>query len=230
MGTVRAGASLAVMATAFLLAPGTASATTSCTYTGAPLDLVQVALQGGDQLKLRTSGTAIVVNNGSNDLTCSGGNPTLSNTKTISVASQTGGTPNIAEIDGPGRFGDAGIETFVNLHDVAGSALFVVATAASGESIHYGSNGIGASNSGGDRACGGHPERRAASGVLRRSRPRRHRCPGRAPNQRAAHGSCSRAGRCRDKQPRRRRRRRQHQRRRRQRQHLRLSIPAPPRT
>ena len=152
MGTVRAGASLAVMATAFLLAPATASATTSCTYTGAPFDLVQVALQGGDQLKLRTSGTAIVVNNGSNDLTCSGGNPTLSNTKTISVASQTGGTPNIAEIDGPGRFGDAGIETFVNLHDVAGSALFVVATAASGESIHYGSNGIGASNSGGDPA------------------------------------------------------------------------------
>ena len=152
MGTVRAGASLAVMATAFLLAPATASATTSCTYTGAPFDLVQVTLQGGDQLKLRTSGTAIVVNNGSNDLTCSGGNPTLSNTKTISVASQTGGTPNIAEIDGPGRFGDAGIETFVNLHDVAGSALFVVATAASGESIHYGSNGIGASNSGGDPA------------------------------------------------------------------------------
>ena len=66
-----------------------------------PLDLLQVALQGGDQLNLGTSGTAIVVNNGSTDLTCSGGNPTLSNTKTISVASQTGGTPNIAEIDGP---------------------------------------------------------------------------------------------------------------------------------
>ena len=146
------GASLVVMAAALLLAPATASATTSCTYTGAPFDLLQVALQGGDQLKLGTSGTAIVVNNGSTDLTCSGGNPTLSNTKTISVASQTGGTPNIAEIDGPARFGDAGIETFVNLHDVPGSALFVVATAAGGESIQYGSNGIGASTSGGDPA------------------------------------------------------------------------------
>ena len=68
------------------------------------------------------------------------------------MASQTGGTPNIAEIDGPARFGDAGIETIVNLHDVPGSALFVVATAASGENIQYGSNGIGASNNGGDPA------------------------------------------------------------------------------
>jgi hypothetical protein len=152
MGAVRASGMLVVVVVALLLAPATASATTSCTYTGAPLDLLQVALQGGDQLKLGTSGTAIVVNNASNDLTCSGGSPTLSNTKTIAVASQTGGLPNIAEIDGPGRFGDAGIATFVNLHDVPGSALFVVATAAGGESIQYGSMGIGASTSGGDPA------------------------------------------------------------------------------
>jgi hypothetical protein len=67
MGRVRVGASLVVMAAVLLLVPATASATTSCTYTGGGLDLLQIGLQGGDQLKLRTSGTAIVVNNGSTD-------------------------------------------------------------------------------------------------------------------------------------------------------------------
>src|SRR3954453_5130745 len=145
----RAGGMVAVVVAALLFTPA-ASATTTCTY-ASTLKLLQVSLQGGDQVKLATSGTAIVVNNGSTDLTCSGGNPTLSNTNNIAVASQAAGLANIAEIDGPGRLGDAGVRTFVNLHDVPGSALFVLATAApQGENIQYGANGIGASDSGGD--------------------------------------------------------------------------------
>ena len=215
------GASLAVMAAALLLAPATASATTSCTYTGA-----SVRSPAGRPPRRRP---AEVGHLGDRDRGQQRQHrPVLLRRQSDALEHQDdlGGQPDRrdAEHRRDRRARSLRRRRDRDVREPARRPRLGAVRGRHGGGRREHPVRVQRHRSKHQRRGSGsdpHPQRRAAPRVLRRPRPRPNHRPGRVPNRRTAHGSRSPAGRCRDRQPRRRRRRRHHQRRRRQRHHLR---------
>ena len=135
---------------ALLAAPATAGATTSCTYTGAPFNLLQVELPAnGDSVRLGvpTPGGDISAVAGSGAIVCTGGTPTVSNTNVVSV--NAGGGSNSVFLETANRFvpgatpetGDDEIEIGVDFNNQPNSRLVLIADDA-GARLRAGTDGI----------------------------------------------------------------------------------------
>lgn len=135
---------------ALLAAPARAGAATSCTYTGAPFNLLQVELPAnGDsvQLGVPMPGGDISVVGGSGAIACTGGTPTVSNTNVVSV--NAGGGSNRVDLATANRFvpgatsetGDDEIEIGVDFNNQPNSRLVLIADDA-GARLRAGTDGI----------------------------------------------------------------------------------------